>query len=106
MPTGGLSAVMPVPGGIPHLGSDRWHHAFMAKISQFFRTSTDSRPHPTSVQCGWQVVSSPDGDMLQLSTYGSESRASQQKVSQTLQLNKEAAAELIDIVKRAFPGLS
>jgi hypothetical protein len=44
--------------------------------------------------------------MLQLSTYGSESRASQQKVSQTLQLNKEAAAELIDIVKRAFPGLS
>jgi 5-methylcytosine-specific restriction protein B len=77
----------------------------MAKIARFFRTTTASRPHPTEVECGWQIVSGPDGDMLQLSTFGSDSRASDKKVSQTFQLDRDAAAELVSIVGQAFPGL-
>ncbi len=40
--------------------------------------------------------------LLQLSTYGSDQRMSHKKVSQTLQLDRERALELADIIRRAF----
>ncbi|MEV0823781.1 hypothetical protein [Nonomuraea rubra] len=46
-----------------------------------------------------------DGTYLQLSTYGSDGRQSEKKVSQTLQLDRERAAVLLNIIKEAFPDL-
>jgi hypothetical protein len=45
------------------------------------------------------------GDLLQLSTYGSDERQSETKIIQTLPLDRERAAELVRIIRNVFPGL-
>ena len=78
----------------------------VARIRSFLQTSLESREHPTEVDCGYQTVTGATGEvLLQLATFGSDHRKSQPKVSQTLQLNREAAALLIDILRTAFPGI-
>lgn len=60
-------------------------------------------PHPTEVDCTWQVISGPGGEkLLQLSTYGSDHRQSEPKVSQTIQIGREAAAELVVRLNETF----
>jgi len=59
--------------------------------------------HPTEVDCTWQTTQTPDGSTLvTLSTYGSDNRVSQPKVSQTIQLDRELAAELVRVLTAAF----
>lgn len=70
-----------------------------------FELPTSTKPHPTEVECGYRRVTSSSGDLLQLSTYGSDSRQSEKKTSQTLQLDRERAAELITIIRAVFPDL-
>jgi 5-methylcytosine-specific restriction protein B len=77
----------------------------MARIKEFFQTQVSSKLHPTEVECGYQRISTPDGDVLQLSTYGSDDRQSEKKTSQTLQLDKQRAAELVEIIRSTFPEL-
>lgn len=78
----------------------------MARVREFFPTTSAAKPHPTEVECGFQSVLSSTGTLLQLSTFGSDSRQSEKKVSQTLQLDKEQAARLLQIIKDTFPGLA
>lgn len=62
-----------------------------------------SRPHPTEVDCRWQVINGPQGAALfQLSTYGSDSRESEPKVSQTIQLDRDMAAQLVARLRDTF----
>lgn len=62
-----------------------------------------SRLHPTEVDARWQVISSPNGaTVFQLSTYGSDGRESDPKVSQTIQLNREMAGELVARLRETF----
>ena len=77
----------------------------MARIDRFTASASSSRVHPTTVECGYQVVRDADATYLQLSTYGSEDRESEPKVSQTLQLDRQRAAELIEIIRQTFAGL-
>lgn len=77
----------------------------MARVKKFFETAGDSKRHPTEVECGWSIVNAPGERLLQLSTYGSEQRQSQPKVSQTIQLDEQAAADLTNLISKAFPGL-
>ncbi|PRX53565.1 hypothetical protein B0I32_127154 [Nonomuraea fuscirosea] len=77
----------------------------MARVTEFFKTHQSGRPHPTEVECGYQLIAGADGNYLQLSTYGSDGRQSEKKVSQTLQLDRERAALLLNIIKEAFPGI-
>lgn len=77
----------------------------MARVREFFETKYAARPHPTEVECGYQKVLTPNGVLLQLSTYGSDSRASEKKVSQTIQLDRDGAAQLLKIILDTFPGL-
>ncbi|MEU9831682.1 hypothetical protein AB0D67_09070 [Streptosporangium sp. NPDC048047] len=77
----------------------------MARIREFFRITRNTGAHPTEVECGYQVIFTKDGNLLQLSTYGSDSRQSEKKTSQTLQLDRERAKELLKIIKEAFPEL-
>jgi hypothetical protein len=60
--------------------------------------------HPTTVDCGWQVVTGPEPH-LQLSTYGSDLRQSRPKVSQTIQIDRSGAEELMKIIRSAFPEI-
>jgi hypothetical protein len=43
--------------------------------------------------------------LVQLSTFGSAERQSEYKVSQTLQVDRARAGELVEILRAAFPGL-
>ena len=63
------------------------------------------RPHLSEVDCGYQVIDSAQGRLLQLSTFGSDTRRSEPKVSQTIQLNEERARELVTILRSAFPSI-
>lgn len=74
----------------------------VARIRELFKTTDASQAHPTEVDCGWQVIPG-EPTLLQLSTYGSDLRKSNKKVSQTLQLDRERALELAEIIARAFP---
>ncbi|OXM58965.1 hypothetical protein CFP71_00335 [Amycolatopsis thailandensis] len=77
----------------------------MARVTDFFKVAGDSKPHPTEVECGYRTVITPTGNLLQLSTYGSDDRQSEKKVSQTLQFDREAAERLIAVVRGTFPEL-
>ncbi|MGB7450244.1 MAG: hypothetical protein WA892_14105 [Ornithinimicrobium sp.] len=69
----------------------------MALVRSLTRDDRSSgRPHPTEVDCRWQVINGRKGVALfQLSTYGSDGRASDPKVSQTIQLDRDMAAKLV-----------
>ncbi|TXK42378.1 hypothetical protein FR742_24900 [Nonomuraea sp. C10] len=75
----------------------------MARVKEFFRTQQSARVHPTEVECGYQPVHSEYGILLQLSTYGSDARQSEKKVSQTIQLDRQQAAKLAEIIAEIFP---
>ena len=78
----------------------------MARVIRFkeMEVSGRSRPH-TEVDCGFSFLAAPTDRVVQLDTYGSDLRAIPGKVSQSLQLDKDGAAQLIAILRRAFPDL-
>lgn len=78
----------------------------MARIRSFSRGRRDVRVHSTEVDCEYQIVQSPMGPLVQLSTFGSDSRKLGPKLSQTIQVDKAGAKELLAIIRTAFPDLS
>lgn len=78
----------------------------MAIIRSFTLGSRDLRPHATEVDSEYQLVKREDGSALfQLSTFGSDDRQSEPKVSQTIQLDESAAAALVDAIRTVFPHI-
>ncbi len=77
----------------------------MARIRSFTQVSSNSSPHPTETDARWSIVRAGDSPLLQISTFGSDVRASQPKVSQTLQFDRSAAMLLKQAIDSAFPGL-
>lgn len=57
------------------------------------------------VDCGWRIFTSEGQTYLQMDTYGSAERELTGKVSQSVQIDGRAAAELLDILRLAFPEL-
>lgn len=74
----------------------------MAAIRRFIPGSQQVRPHPTEVDCYFQVLAGLD-TRVHLSTFGSADRVSQPKSSQSIQLDEARARELIRILEEAFP---
>lgn len=75
----------------------------MARIRSLSPSTSDARVHPTEVDCTWQVVRSAGGaSYLTLSTYGSDSRDSEPKVSQTIQLDRTIAKKLAELIQETF----
>lgn len=76
----------------------------MARVRKLTREErSTARPHPTEVDCRWQVVRASSGPALfQLSTYGSDARVSEPKVSQTIQIDEAVARELVDNLRTTF----
>jgi len=79
----------------------------MARIVKFETGTQEIAIHRSEVVCFHQVVL--DGDQrshLHLSTFGSQDRASAPKSSQSLQIGKEEAKELMAILLDTFPDLA
>lgn len=77
----------------------------MALVRSFDKSNQLIRPHASEVDCEWLVVETASGPRLHLSTFGSDDRASERKSSQSIQLDRERAGQLVDIIRHAFPGI-
>ena len=77
----------------------------MAVIRSISPSAQALRRHRTEADATFQVLEDAAGRLFQLSTYGSDQRASQPKVSQTIQLDREQAAALVEQLRLAFPGI-
>ncbi len=77
----------------------------MAVIRSLTPSAQALKRHRTEADATFQVLEDGAGRLFQISTYGSDQRASQPKVSQTIQLEREQAAALVKELRRAFPGI-
>ena len=78
----------------------------MARIKIFEHGTQNIHLHKSEVTCFFQTVQSADGDrLIHLSTFGSEQRASGPKSSQSLQLARNEAEELVRLLREVFPGI-
>ena len=75
----------------------------LARIRSFKEVAGRTQLHPTEVDAEWSVVETNEGaKYLQISTFGSDSRASEPKVSQTIQLDEDLARELVRAIDMTF----
>ena len=75
----------------------------MARLRTFHKVIGSGRIHPTEVDAEWTVVTADTGErLLQVSTFGSDSRASIPKVSQTIQLDEGMAHQLRSALDDTF----
>ncbi|WP_187976383.1 hypothetical protein [Mycetocola sp. JXN-3] len=77
----------------------------MARIRDFEQVTSKSKIHPTEADAEWNILSFGPDTLLQVSTFGSDSRASHPKVSQTIQFDLNAARTLKEAIETAFPEL-
>lgn len=75
----------------------------MALITQFLRVRTERSSKHKPVTCGWREVTVDAEKLLQLDTYGTTERVIPDKVSQSFQLDRKAAAHLRQIIDDVFP---
>ncbi len=75
----------------------------MAKIVLIKKGVRNLKEHSTSTEVEYQMLTSADGSLLmQLSSFGSEKRQNIGAVSQSFQLDREQAANLIQILEASF----
>lgn len=75
----------------------------MARIRSLTPRRTEGRPGYTTTDATWSRVRSPEGELLiQVTTYGSDSRASEPKSSQVIDIDASIAANLVDLLIREF----
>lgn len=78
----------------------------MARIRSLETGRSDLRVHPTEVDATYHIIDPKGGPrLLQISTYGSDQRRSEPKVSQTFQIDGEVAKILLEVIEEAFPGV-
>jgi hypothetical protein len=78
----------------------------MALVSDFTHVPGERQSIHKPVACGWRIFDEQGRRILQLDTYGSSERAIPGKGSQSLQFDRDAAEELLRLLKKAFPGLT
>lgn len=77
----------------------------MALIRDFHQVNSEKSAVHRPVTCGWRAFDAGDLKILQLDTYGSDTRQIQNKVSQSIQLDREGAAQLLELIRKTFPGI-
>lgn len=75
----------------------------MARVRSIDVGTQNVRLHPSEVDCTIQLLEADDGTpLLQLSSFGSDGRASTPKVSQTLQFDRSMALRLRSYIDQYF----
>lgn len=75
----------------------------MALVKKFEKIEKQRNSIHKEVDCTYTVFNDSLGEkILQLDTYGSSDRKIKGKVSQSIQLDKESAEELVRIIKEEF----
>lgn len=75
----------------------------MAIIRSLVAGDGNARENLTEVDCKYQVVESDSrGALIHLATYGSDSRQSEPKVSQVIQIDQDIAWQLVDLIMRTY----
>ena len=77
----------------------------MALIRSFVHRPGSVAGYRSEVECGYRIVNDGAETLLHLETYGSSNRAIPGKISQSLQLDRDAARELRRLIDQAFPDL-
>ncbi|WP_082279438.1 hypothetical protein [Mycobacterium colombiense] len=77
----------------------------MALIGDFQQVGSDRNGVHKPVLCGWRTFIVDGQTFLQLDTYGSDERQIPNKVSQSIQLDREHAATLVKLIHDAFGEL-
>ena len=80
------------------------HSGSMARVRSIKTGAQDVSIHPSEVDCTVQAVITTEGaTLMQLSSFGSDTRQSQPKVSQTLQFDANMAHIIRDYIDDLFP---
>ena len=74
----------------------------MAIVRSIDWIAEGGRVHPTEVDCEVRVIAEEGQQYLQISSFGSDTRRREKKVSQTLQFGRDVALELAAHIERAF----
>lgn len=61
--------------------------------------------HDSEVDCYYQVIDDGGERLLHLSTFGSDYRKSKPKSSQSIQLDRDMAVQLIEVLLKVFPDI-
>lgn len=78
----------------------------MARVRLLLKGKQDVRPHPSEVDCFYQSIDVGGGEwLLHLTKFGSTERMSGPKGSQSIQLDRDAAAALVAVIRSTSPGL-
>jgi hypothetical protein len=77
----------------------------MALISRFERYQPDRHSRHEAIDCLWFAFDADGDRILQLRTDGSSLRKVPGKASQTIQLDRGAAEQLLEVLTTTFPGL-
>ena len=84
------------------VAAQRYDHG-MARIRSLIAVKSNVSVHPTEVDATFQTVFGSEGvTFFQLSTYGSDGRAREPKVSQTIQVDVDMAKVLVAELTKAF----
>lgn len=83
------------------MASSRPYRQDMARVRSLTRTTGTSKAHPTEVDAEWSVVNDLSGRLVQISTYGSDTRKGS-GVSQTLQFDEQQARALVRAFEETF----
>jgi hypothetical protein len=79
----------------------------MALITSISLVSKDRQTVHGPTRCDASTFQTDDGKMvLQLDTYGSNEREFTDKVSQSVQFDEAAAAQLLQLIRTTFPNLT
>ena len=77
----------------------------MARIAQFTEKTSETNKLHQDVRCGYKIFRLEGETILQLDTYGSAERQELGQMSQSIQLDEDAAEYLLRLVRRAFPSI-
>jgi len=79
----------------------------MALVTSLERNTKERQSVHRPTRCLYSIVEGPAGERyLQLDTVGSEDREIPDKVSQSIQFDRQAAGQLLQIIQRTFPDLA
>ncbi|MCK0093732.1 hypothetical protein MWU77_23460 [Rhodococcus sp. F64268] len=77
----------------------------MARIRSIAEGTQKIRAHDSEVDCFYNVLDEDDLRLLHLTTFGSDYRKSKPKSSQSIQIDRDMAVQLIEVLLKAFPDI-